>query len=160
MDRVRQVFEDLGFTDVRSYIQSGNVFFESPERDQQALARKIESKLQSELSFEVATVVRTVDQVRLALSRDPFKGVPVDENTRLCVVFVTQPLPVNSWPVTSPKGDIELLSATDGEVFAVLHQSPGRAANPAAFVEKTYPGIKATSRFHHTLVKMMESMEK
>jgi uncharacterized protein (DUF1697 family) len=159
MDRLRQIFEDLGFSSVQSYIQSGNIFFESPDSDQQALARKIEAKLLLELNFEVATVVRTVDQVKSALSRDPFKGVPVDENTRLCVVFVTQPLPDN-WPVISPKGDIELLGATDGEVFAVLHQIPGRAANPAAFIEKTFPGVKATSRFHHTLVKMIETMEK
>src|SRR4051794_26789410 len=160
MDWLRQIFTELEFMDVRTYIQSGNVFFESPKSNQTALARQIEAKLQAELGFEVATVVRSSDQVKSALSQEPFKEVLVDENTRLCVVFITQPLPGGAWPVVSPKQDVELLDATDGEVFAVLRQSPGRASNPAAFIEKTYPGIKATTRFHHTLVKMMEKMEK
>ena len=159
MDRLRGLFEELGFVNVRTYIQSGNVFFESAETDQAALASKIETKLEAELGFEVAVVVRKVYQVQAAVNGNPFKDVKVDENTRLCIVFVSRPLPQADWPVISPKGDIELLGATDGEVFAVLRQEPGRAANPAAFIEKSY-GVKATSRFHHTLVKLLETTTK
>ena len=156
MDRLREVFARLGFADIRTYIQSGNVFFKSAETDQNKLASLIEKAIEKEFGFETATIVRTVKQVQAALEQEPFKGIQADENTRLCVVFVNKALP-SQWPVNSPNGDIQLLGGTDGEVFAVLRQQPGRALNPAAFIEKTYPDIKATSRFHHTLLKMMET---
>ncbi len=154
MERLRELFGELGLSAVRTYIQSGNVFFETARTDRAKLTRQIEQHLSDALRFEVPAFVRTIDEIESALVLDPFRSVRVTPDTRLCVVLISAPLPADlRWPMTSPGGDSELLAATPGEVFAVLHQTPGRASNPAAFIEKTFK-VNATSRFFATMQKI------
>jgi uncharacterized protein (DUF1697 family) len=157
MERLREVFTSLGLHNVRTYIQSGNVFFESDVKDRAALTRKAEQRLLNELGYEVPVFVRTVAEIEKALTSNPFKAVRVTPDVRLCVIFTSDPLPPNlKLPLHSPKNDFELLAKTHGEVFVVMRQLPGRAGNPSAFIEKTF-NVKATSRFFATAEKILEA---
>jgi uncharacterized protein (DUF1697 family) len=75
MDRLRAVFEELGFQGVSTYIASGNVVFEASGRAA-GLERAIEEKLEDALGFEVATFLRRASDVRHAASEKPFGTVP------------------------------------------------------------------------------------
>ena len=75
MDRLRIVFEELGFEGVSTYIASGNVVFEASGRATD-LERAIEEKLEDVLGFEVTTFLRRASDVRLAASEKPFGKVP------------------------------------------------------------------------------------
>ena len=59
MDRLRGLFEHLGYADVETFIASGNVIFQSPAEDTRALEQQIEAHLAASLGYEVATFVRT-----------------------------------------------------------------------------------------------------
>ena len=72
MEHLRELVGELGLTHVRSYIQSGNVFFETTEADRACLTRKIEEHLRAALGYEVPTFLRTVAEVERALRLDPF----------------------------------------------------------------------------------------
>jgi len=148
MERLRALFAGLGFENVRSYIQSGNVFFETGESKREAIARKIEAHIARELGFECPVFLRTVAELEKTLAIDAFKNVKVLPQTRLAVI-----------PHRSPKGDYELLHATPGEVFVVFHQPDGRPGNPVAYLEKTF-GVSATARFHATALKILEAAKK
>jgi uncharacterized protein (DUF1697 family) len=154
MDRLRALFEELGFANVRSYIQSGNVFFETKAKDRTGLTRKIEKHLSAALGYEIAAFVRTIDEIEAGGKLDPFRTVKITPEVRLCTIFVSQPLPKDvKFPHVSPKGDIEFVHATPGEVFAVTRFPPGRPGNPSAYIEKTFGG-KATTRFFATAAKI------
>ena len=75
MDRLRAVFEELGFEAVSTHIASGNVVFEATGRAAE-LERAIEAKLEEALGFEVTTFLRTASDVRHASSEKPFGAVP------------------------------------------------------------------------------------
>jgi uncharacterized protein (DUF1697 family) len=157
MAQVREIFEDLGFTNVRSYIQSGNLFFESKKKDKEALARTIEKRLAAELGYEVTTFVRTIPELEQSLALDPFRGIAAEKNTRFVVMFLSQPMPRGlTFPQRSPKGDIEVLRATMGEAYLVLHQQDGRGLNPAPFM-KTLSDQPVTARFWATTLKILEA---
>ena len=72
MDRLRKVFEDAGVRDVETVIASGNVLFTSPSKNESALAAKLEACLEKELGYEVATFLRTPDELAETVSRRPF----------------------------------------------------------------------------------------
>lgn len=55
---VKNIFTDLGFSNVRSYISSGNVFFSSPSVDRSDLVQKIESALKQSLGYEIPRVFK------------------------------------------------------------------------------------------------------
>ncbi len=62
MSRLREVFEKLGFIDVVTYINSGNVVFDSP-KEQEQLVSIIENAVKQEFGFLVPTVVRSRLQI-------------------------------------------------------------------------------------------------
>jgi uncharacterized protein (DUF1697 family) len=71
MADLRREFEGLGFDDVSTYINSGNVLF-STKRRGRALERDIEQRLESAFGFDVPTYVRTADEVDALLAAEPF----------------------------------------------------------------------------------------
>jgi uncharacterized protein (DUF1697 family) len=155
MDRLRGLVSDLGFSNVRTHIQSGNVFFESTSSNQDALARKIEKHLESELGFDVPTFVRSIPEIERAIALNPFKAVRVTPDIRLCIIFVSDALPkALELPARSPKGDFEILAMTRGEAFVVARLREGKMGNPSAFIEKTF-GVSATARFFDTTAKIL-----
>jgi uncharacterized protein (DUF1697 family) len=154
MDRLRALFEDLKLDNVRTYIQTGNVFFDTDEPDRAALTGRIERHLEKALGYEVTTFLRTVDEVAAMLAADPFGGRERTDDTRLTVVFTAEPFVTDeALPLTSAKGDMEVVGADAGAVFVVWHIIGGRPPT-GAFLEKTIPG-PTTSRFLHTTVKIL-----
>jgi len=157
METLRQLFSDLGLTHVRSYIQSGNISFETVEPNRAALTRKIEAHLSQSLGFEVPVFLRTPAEVEQALQLDPFQHMEVTPDMRLFILFLSEPLPVELiLPLHSPGKDFEIVQTTTGEAFVVLRLVNGRPGNPVGFIEKTFQ-VQATSRFFATTQKILQS---
>lgn len=155
MERLRELFAELGFTNVRTYIQSGNVFFESEQADRALLARTIEQHLHEALGYEVPVFLRTVADLEQIMALEPFKHLEVTPDMRLCVVFMDDPLPETLvLPHRSAKNDVEIVHATASEAFMVWYIINGRP--PVAQSFKVL-GDRNTTRFHHTLTKILEA---
>lgn len=71
MSRLVEIFEGLGFENVWTYINSGNVVFDATGR-RSDLERRIGDALEEEYGFEVTTFVRTVAEIRKVLAAQPF----------------------------------------------------------------------------------------
>src|SRR5579872_5759164 len=154
MDVLRGLFAELGLQAVRSYIQTGNVFFRSDEPDTQALRRRIEQHLGSVLGYEVATCLRTVEQMEALLTRDPFREVMVTPEIRLAVNFLAEPTAVTlPIPYSTPDGAYEVVDMTPTELFVVWRLQNGRTGRSYGALEKQV-GVPSTTRFWHTTAKI------
>lgn len=153
MERLRQLFVEMGFTNVRSYIQSGNIFFESERTDQAALTQSIELHLGQALGYEVPVFLRTLPEFERLLTLDPFKHLTVTPEMRLCILFTQEQIPTTlALPLFSPKKDMEIIQVTEREAFVIWHLKNGRP--PAALGFKALSG-KTTTRFFHTAAKIL-----
>jgi uncharacterized protein (DUF1697 family) len=156
MERLRSHFAAIGLANARTYIQSGNVFFDSDETDEAALTQRIQSHLRASLGYEVPTCLRTLAQLEQTLALDPFKGETVTDDMRLNIVFAVEPIiPRLAFPIWSPKRDMEIRAATEREAFVVWYLKDGRAS-AGNFIDKTL-GSPVTSRFLHTTFKILEA---
>lgn len=72
MATLRTLFEELGFTDVATFIASGNVIFTSRTRDSRKLETQIEGQLEKSLGYGVDTFVRTRVEVAAIAAFRPF----------------------------------------------------------------------------------------
>jgi len=72
MDRLRELFEGLGFNQVETFIASGNVLFESKVRNDQKLSQQIERHLAKSLGYDVDTFIRTQNEVVALAAIQPF----------------------------------------------------------------------------------------
>jgi uncharacterized protein (DUF1697 family) len=84
MGDLRELLTDLGYTEVRTVLASGNVIFTGPK----AKAReKLERAIQERFDMQVDVVVKTMAEIEAILAADPF-GDAIDNPSRYFVVFL------------------------------------------------------------------------
>lgn len=74
METLRELFAALGFANVKTYINSGNVIFEAVETDDKKLAAKIESAIETEFSLKIKVLTRTISEIKNIIENNPFAG--------------------------------------------------------------------------------------
>ncbi len=87
MKELAALFTGLGYADVVTYIQSGNVVFASPSRSATTLERAIEARIQRDLGLDVRTLVRTKAELDRIVRSNPFLRTRADP-TKLHVTFL------------------------------------------------------------------------
>ncbi len=157
MEALRPWFEELGLRNVRTYIQSGNVFFETAGKDVVRLTRKIEDQLKKALGYEVAVFLRTIPELETILAADPFGKLKVTPDMRLCVVFAADPIRGDlELPLFSPKKDLQILQTRQHEAYVVWYIQNGRPPSSQGFLDAAL-GKRTTTRFFHTAAKILKA---
>lgn len=90
MDRLRRLFEELGFSEVETFIASGNVIFDAPVEAGRGLIAQIETHLRQALGYDVATFIRTPVELAAVATFEPFPAAAVDNNM-LYIGFLQTP---------------------------------------------------------------------
>ena len=75
MAELKKMFEDLGFAKVQTYIQSGNVIFQTIDSCDKTLSEKIESAISEQFGFTVPVIIRTCKEMKKILSQNPFPNI-------------------------------------------------------------------------------------
>jgi uncharacterized protein (DUF1697 family) len=70
MDRLKKLFEELGFKNVETFIASGNVIFETASKSAGALEKKITGHLEKSLGFPALTFVRSDAELAAVLEHE------------------------------------------------------------------------------------------
>lgn len=89
MDQLRKAFEGLGFEDVKTYIQSGNVVFKGPGTVRQKLVKRIEEKIALQFGFPVPVVVKTSDEIGEIIRNNPLVKEKGIDASKLHVTFLS-----------------------------------------------------------------------
>ena len=76
MDALRKLFEKMGFSNVETFIASGNVIFDSKSSDPAALEKRIERDLEKALGYQVGTFLRSCEELAAIAQHEPFDTVP------------------------------------------------------------------------------------
>ncbi len=82
MADLAQLFAKMGFTEVKTYIQSGNVIFASDEKDKPALIRLITDAFASRFGFESAVILRSGIEIANVLASLPFTAAEIESAGR------------------------------------------------------------------------------
>ena len=96
MDVLRTLFESLGYSNVETFIASGNVIFETPSRSPRSLEKAIEKRLHEKLGYEVHTFVRTCEEVAAIVAYEAFSSKAVEQASAFVVGFLVDPLDASS----------------------------------------------------------------
>ncbi len=157
MNVLKETFASAGCQSVRTYIQSGNVIFESPEENTTAIFEKIRTKLRQPLGEEPVVFFRTVHEVERIVKGTPFRDFEAEPDTKLYVTFLSQKPPGQpQFPLLSSKEALEAIAMKNLEVFIVSRQKKkGFYGFPNNFIEKELR-VSATTRNWSTLTKLVE----
>jgi uncharacterized protein (DUF1697 family) len=155
MADLRGIFEAAGYAGVSTFIQSGNVFFEAGGKRPEALEAEVERHLERALGYEVPVVLRTVQEMREIVAREPFAGRPTGPDAKWYAAFLKRaPARPPELPLFSPKRDLEFFRLEGREAFLLSHRIAGRFGFPNNFLEDAL-GAVATTRNWNTVCKMV-----
>ncbi|TPM20783.1 DUF1697 domain-containing protein [Mesorhizobium sp. B2-3-5] len=145
MAELRSFFEDLGFSDVATYVQSGNAVFRADKGDAATLTKQIEAAFEKKWGFHSRIMVRDVDWFERLVAQNPYPEVAGEPTKLHAYALEREPTKEEaarlSERCTGPekfeiKGDVLYLHAPDGlgkSVFAGLIgrtlKVPGTARN-------------------------------
>ena len=87
---LREFCESIGFKNVASYVQSGNLVIDSPDSEELSVVSSIERGIRERFGFEVPVIVRSKDEFQDVLEANPFIGDQGVDEARLCVVFLSE----------------------------------------------------------------------
>jgi uncharacterized protein (DUF1697 family) len=91
MERLRGLFKSMGFDNVRTYVQSGNVVFEAASDTRDALARKIGEAIRRDFGFSIVVILRTSEELEKVVKRNPFLIEGEIDEAKLHVTFLAKP---------------------------------------------------------------------
>jgi uncharacterized protein (DUF1697 family) len=155
MDRLRKLFEGEGFTNVETFIASGNVIFDGAGRAD-TVERGVEKMLKAALGLEVTTFVRTGAELSALASHDAFPPAAVAAAKRFNVAFLGKPLDAKGKKsLLALKSRVEDFHVHGREIYwlSQVMQSDSEISN--AVFEKTL-GQRSTVRGISTVRKIAE----
>ena len=151
---LRQQFESLGFTGVETFIASGNVVFKAGSDNPLELERLIEARLREALGYEVATFIRTPQELASLAGCQPFPEPQFVAAVAFNVAFLKDPLDdLLVQKLMLRKTDIDDFRVRGREVYWLCRKKQSESSFSNAVLEKT-TGKPSTLRGMNTLKKM------
>ncbi len=150
MKDLAALFERAGFKNIKTILNSGNVVFEYKETSPSALVKKIEKAISDKFGFDVDVQVRTLDEIKKLVEKNPFKKFVPDKNNYLCVTFLNNfagKLP------SSTNDAYKLLPIENNTLCSILDRTKGKSTDFMVILDKTF-GKKVTTRNWNTIVKI------
>ncbi len=156
MEVLRGVFEELGFSNVASYLASGNIIFESPARSRDVLEHRIERELLQELGYKLTPFLRTGLELASIISFKAFPRASLGIGDQLGIVFLSSPPDAGARQVLGT-----FLSQTDEfevhgrEIYWLRHTAAPGAAYSTVPLDKALT-VPFTIRTMSTVRKLVE----
>jgi uncharacterized protein (DUF1697 family) len=158
MAQLRVMFEGMGFEQVRTYINSGNVVFKTGRSSPAALSKRIAERMVAEFGFTASVITRTAAELGRAIEGNPFVKESRSDPSKVFIAFLEQ----------APKADaIEKLQARASkaervhgcggrEIYAYYVDGMGRARLLTHGVLERVLAVSATMRNWNTVSRLYE----
>ena len=150
MAELRELLAEVGFENVRTYIQSGNIVLDSPDGDRDSVAREVRGAIDGRFGFAPQTFVLGVDAFDAAIAANPFSQGSEDPKA-VHFFFLAEPD-----PTVDLNGLREL--ATRGEEFVLtegvfyLHTPNGFGRSKLVERLHRFIGTETTARNHRSVM--------
>jgi uncharacterized protein (DUF1697 family) len=152
MADLREMVAALGFTDVTTLLQSGNVVFRGPAKATATLESQLQTAIEKRFGMRVDCHVRTADEWRVIVEGNPFQAEAKKDPGHLLVTCFKTPLDQAS--VTALREAIpgrERLHADGRHLYMVFPDGVGTSKAPALAGKKLGAG---TARNWNTVLKL------
>lgn len=155
MEALRGLFEALEFTNVETFIASGNVIFETNRQSTQTLENKIEAALHAALGYKVATFIRTPAEMVEIVQYEPFDAaVLADEGNMLYIGFMAEsPSATAQQKLLAFNNEVDEFHIHQREIYWLSRRKFSESTFSGARLEKTL-ALPATLRNVTTVKKL------
>ena len=161
MEDLRKLMESSGYTNVKTYIQSGNVFFESPEKNKAKLAAVLEALIEKHYGFDVTVFIIDIQDIANAVNNNPLaKRDFIEEGTKkLYVTFLSDtPSAENMEKLRQAPIGEDIVELVDNVLYFKLESKASESKLTNNLIESKLK-VKATTRNWNVTVKLLSMFE-
>ena len=145
----------LGYENVKTYINSGNVILDSTEADAGKIASQIQNTIRDDFGLVVSVMVRSMEELQQVLTNNPFNG-QFDNHKDMHVFFLADELPDEKLELLLAQHNDEQLIAVDGRtVYCLLRISVVDSTLGKGFLDRKLK-VPATARNWRTVKTLAE----
>jgi uncharacterized protein (DUF1697 family) len=153
MTDLRNFLTQLGFEDVRSLLQSGNLVFSSKVRTGAELERFLEMEAVKRFGMEIDFFVRTPDEWKAIIRQNPFrKEAELDPARLVVLLFKSAPEAEDVATLQAEIKGAEVVKAKGRQVYAYYPDGQGRSRLTNAVIERKIG--RCTGRNWNTVLKL------
>jgi uncharacterized protein (DUF1697 family) len=155
MDHLRALFAADGFDRVETFIASGNVIFDAPEENAKNLEMRIEANLRTALGYEIATFIRSINEVEDIAAYKPFPEEEMNAagNTIYIAFLADEPSEQEVQKLQAYTSTFDEFHVHGREVYWLSRRKMSGSEFSGALLEKTL-GMLATLRNSNTPKKI------
>lgn len=155
MDDLRKTFEALGFKNVASYINSGNLAFDVGKSSEAKLVTKIEKAIEKDFGTQIPAMVREQKEIEQILAANPFDG-EYESHKEMHVLFLKEDMPKESCDQLLAAAVLpERFTVRGREIYCHLPMGVADSLLGKSFVEKKLK-LSVTARNWRTVEKLAE----
>ena len=154
MDKLRELLAKLGFSEVRSLLQTGNLVFGSNVRTGTQLERSLEEAAKQRLGLDTDFFVRTAKEWKAIVAGNPFRDAAKSDPGHLVVMFLKDaPDRKSVAALQEAIAGRELVRAKGRHAYIVYPDGIGRSRLTSALIERKL-GTRGTGRNWNTVLKL------
>ncbi len=159
MAELRELVAGLGFLDVASHLQSGNLVFSAPGSEPQQAARAIQAAIAERLGMSIAVLARSGAELERVVRAHPLRDIATNPS-RLLVVFLSTPLdPALLGEVDERQFAPDRFVAGEREIYVWAPRGVSETKLTHAFWEKRLAGVSATARNWNTVERLLAMVQ-
>jgi uncharacterized protein (DUF1697 family) len=159
MEDFRSALEYIGFTKVRTYIQSGNALFESDDDNKRRMEASIAGEIKAKARRDIVVIVKTIPELRRIAELHPLAGLG-DPGNLYVTVLSHDPAKEDIETLMETMNDIDRHEVAHRVVYSYYGQGYGNSKRSNNFIEKILK-VSATTRNWETMNKLLDlAMEK
>jgi uncharacterized protein (DUF1697 family) len=137
METLCELYEKLGFTRVRTYVQSGNVVFESSVQGSSDFGRRIEAQIEQTCGYCVPVFIRQAEELQRILAGNPFINERNENPSKLYVTFLYLSPPKTTFSNLVPPGNsVDEFSPGETEIYLYCPNGYGTTKLSNNFFER------------------------
>jgi uncharacterized protein (DUF1697 family) len=156
MDQLRASFQALGFRNVRTYVQSGNVVFEAGNDPVASLSAKIVKRILREFGFGVPVLLKTAKEMERIIRHNPFLKATGIDHSRLHVTFLSEATPRTAEKSLEPLVmNSEQFRINGQEIYLYCPNGYGKTKLSNSAIEKKL-SVVATTRYWKTVNALLD----
>ncbi len=156
MGELRTLFEALGFEDVATYINSGNIAFNAGKKDSEAIiVTSIEAGIEKTLGKKIQVMLRTISAIHDILKANPFDG-QFSSHKEMHVLFMKDEMPADlQSQLLDQQTENERFAIIGREIYCHLKLGVADSVLGKGFIEKKLK-TPITARNWRTVQKLAE----
>lgn len=155
MSDLSTMFELLGFEAVKTYINSGNIAFDTRKADEKKLVAKLEKAIADTFGKSVAVMVREQKSIESVLANNPFEG-EYESHKEMHVLFLSEEMPKDEeQQLIEAAPDGERYKAIGREIYCHLPKGVVDSLLGKSFLDKKLK-LAVTGRNWRTVQKLAE----